>query len=236
MTRKLIFTAAALTLSAFVTALEYRSDNGVPENGIGLNQGGNFAWMQQFSVTGGNDTITSISTTFGGIGAPPNSSGVTAGQAFKVYLWKGTPTGVGVDAPTLIAQATGSVSAGSIDTNVFQSVAINGVISGTSNFFIGASVNHDAGMTPAGLQETGSGPWPILDNSWVAGSLAVDGFDPNNLTGGVGLFKNSSAQVDLPGNWMLRAEATSAPVPEPMTMTAFAAALGAMAMRRRRKS
>lgn len=232
MNRKLIFTAAALTFSAFVTALEYRSDNGVPEDGVGLIPGGNFAWMQQFSVTGGNDTITSISTTFGGLGSP-NPSGVTAGQAFKVYLWQGTPTGVGVDTPTLIAQATGSVSAGSIDTNVFQSVAINGTISGTTNFFIGASVNHAAGTTPAGLQETGTALWPILDNSWVAGSLIADGFDPNNLAGGVGLFKNSD--VNLPGNWMLRAEATSAPVPEPMTITAFAAAFGAMAMRRRRK-
>lgn len=229
MNRKLIFTTTALMLCTFAAAAEYRSDNGVPEDGIGLGAGGNFAWMQQFSVTGGNNIITSISTTFGGLGSP-SPSGVSAGQEFKVYLWQGTPTGVGIDAPTLIAQATGAVSAGSIDTNVFQSVALNGTITGTTNFFIGASVNHAADTTPAGIQETGTGPYPILDNSWVAGSLTPDGFDPNNLTGGVGLFKNSD--IDLDGNLMLRAEA----VPEPMTITAFAAALGAMAMRRRRKS
>lgn len=229
MNRKMIFAAAALSLCAFATAAEYRSDNGIPEDGIGLIDGGNFAWMQQFSVTGGNNIITSISTTFGGVGAPV-SSGVSAGQEFKVYIWQGTPDGVGIDAPTLIAQATGIVSAGSIDTNVFQSVAINGTITGTTNFFIGASVNHAAGTRPAGLQETGSVPWPILDKSWLAGSLTTDGFDPNNLTGGVGLFKNSD--VGLDGNLMLRAEA----VPEPLTITAFATALAAMAMRRRRKS
>lgn len=231
MNHKLIFTTAALTLCAFATAAEYRSDNGVPEDGIGLGAGGNFAWMQQFSVTGGNNIITSISTTFGGLGSPV-SSGVTAGQAFKVYLWQGTPTGIGIDAPTLIAQATGAVSAGSIDTNVFQSVNLNGIISGTLNFFIGASVNHAANTTPAGIQETGTGPYPILDKSWVAGSLTTDGFNPNNLTGGVGIFKLSDQAVNQPGNLMLRAEA----VPEPMTITAFAAAFGAMAMRRRRKS
>lgn len=233
MTRKLIFTTAALTLSIFASAVEYRSDSGVPEDGVGLVAGGNLAWMQQFTVTGGNNYITSISTTFGGVGAPV-PSGVTAGQAFKVYVWQGTPTGVGIDAPTLVAQATGNVSAGSIDTNVFQSVAINGLISGTNNFFIGASVNHAVDTRPAGLQVADSGPWTILDNSWVAGNLTVDGFDPNNLTGGVGLFKNST--IGLDGNWMLRAEASSAPVPEPMTMTVFAAALGAMAMRRKRKN
>ncbi|MBC8063842.1 MAG: PEP-CTERM sorting domain-containing protein [Chlorobia bacterium] len=211
-------------------AVEYRSDSGVSQNGVGLTAGGNFAWIQQFTVSGSDNMITSVSTTFGTL-TQPTTSGVTPGQAFKVYVWKGTPTGAGVDAPTLLAQVTSNALAASIGTDVFQTVSINALITGTSNFFIGASTDHTSQTFPGPLQQTGTGPYPILDKSWVAGSSTLGAFDPNNLTGGIGILKNSA--VGLSGNWLIRAQAS--PVPEPMSMAAIAMGIGALALRRRNK-
>lgn len=225
---KYMFLGALFASLTAAHAAEYRTDSGASQNSLGFTNGGEIAWLQQFTVTGGNNVITSVSTVFG-TPAFPGDSGVTAGTPFSVYVWRGTPTGTGADLPTLIAEAAGTVSAGSIDTDVFQSVAINAVITGTTNFFIGASVNHAASTFPAPLQEVGTGPYPILTTSWVAGSNTASGFDPNNLAGGIGVLNMDS--IGFPGNWLIRAEA----VPEPMTMITMAGALGALAMRRRRR-
>jgi hypothetical protein len=225
---RFIFMGALFASLTVAQAAEYRTDSGISDNSLGLTNGGEIAWLQAFTVTGGNNVITSISTTFG-TPAFPGDTGLTAGTAFSVYVWRGTPTGTGADLPTLIAEAAGTVSAGSIDTDVFQSVAINAVITGTNNFFIGASINHAASTFVAPLQQTGTGAYPILNTSWVAGSNTAGGFDPNNLAGGIGVFNMTAAS--FAGNWLIRAEA----VPEPMTMITMAGALGALALRRRRR-
>lgn len=229
------FATLAVLAAAVVSAqaFEYRVDSGDSQTGAGLSTGGNFAWMQQFTVSGENSLITAIQLAFGTDQAGGTGfSGVSAGSAFTVYVWKGTPTGSGSDAPTLLASQVGSVAAGSIDTDIFQTVSIDASITGTSNFFIGASVNHAANTNPASLQTTGTGPWPIAGAAWVAGSSTSNGFDPNNLGGGIGLF--TAADAGIPGNFLLRAQA--APVPEPATMVALAGAIGALAARRRKKA
>lgn len=225
-----MFVGAIFASVVAAQAYEYRTDSGITQAGVGLTAGGNFAWIQQFTVSGSDNLISSVSTTFGTLTAPA-TSGVIPGQAFKVYVWRGTPTGAGVDAPTLLAQATSNALATSIGTDVFQTVSINALITGTSNFFIGASTDHASQSFPGPLQQTGTGPYPILDTSWVAGNNTPGAFDPNNLAGGIGIQKNSS--VGLAGNWLIRAEA--APVPEPMSMAAIAMGIGALALRRRNK-
>jgi hypothetical protein len=218
------FAAAAIGSSQ---AQLYRWDSGVSQNSVGLNGGGDIAWLEQFTVVGGFSQINSISTCFG---TPlfPNSPGVVAGQAFKVFVWKGTPTGTGVDLPTLLATANGTVAAGSISTDVFQTVNISANITGTTNFFIGAVTAGSASGFPAPLQQSDPGGFPILPNSWVAGNTTPGAFDPNNLGGGIGLFTNAS--VGLAGNWLIRANASQ--VPEPASMAVLG--LGALALLRRR--
>jgi hypothetical protein len=225
---KVILATGLVAGVASAHAFQYRTDSGVSQNSIGLTNGGEVAWMQTFTVTGGNSVITAIELAFG----TTAGSGVTAGTAFDVYVWRGTPTGAGADAPTLLATASSTVGAGIPDTDAFQSVAVNASITGTNNFFIGASMNHAAGVFPASIQQTDPGGWPILANSWTAGHASANGFDPNNLTGGIGLFQNST--IGLGGNYLLRAQAQV--VPEPATMSALAAALGALALRRRKRS
>lgn len=227
--RKALLLAGLSTLAVVSSAQTYRWDSGVSDNSVGLTAGGDIAWLQTFTVTGGFSHITGIQTCFG-TPAFAGSSGVTAGQSYRVFVWKGTPTGTGVDTPTLLATGNGTVAAGSIDTDVLQNVAVNATISGTSNFFIGADINGAAGGFPAPLQQTAATGFPIMPNSWVAGNTTAGGFDPNNLSGGIGLFQNS--QIGLAGNWLLRATATN-PAPEPASMAALG--LGAIVLLRRRR-
>lgn len=228
---KVILAGAVLLGAGSAHAFEYRSDSGDSQNSLGVTGGGQIAWWQQFTVNGADSMITAIQLTFGLTltGFPSNTP---ANAPFTVYVWKGTPTGAGVDTPTLLASAAGTVSAGSIDTDVFQTVAINANITGTSNFFIGASMNHGSGVTPASLQQTGTGSFPILNNSWV-GAYAANGFNPNNFgVQNTDFFRNSD--IGFSGNWLIRAQAS--PVPEPATMATLAAAMGALALRRRKRS
>ncbi|MFI5385387.1 MAG: PEP-CTERM sorting domain-containing protein [Fimbriimonadales bacterium] len=231
MNYKAVAPLALLVLAGAAQAQLYSWDSGVSQNSVGLTAGGDIAWLEQFSVVGAFSQINSISTCFG---TPlfPGSNGVTVGETFKVFVWSGTPTGTGVDVPTLLSSSNGTVAAGSIDTDVMQTVNISATITGTSNFFIGAVVAGTAGGFPAPLQQTDPGGFPIQPYSWVAGNTTPGGFDPNNLTGGIGLSTNSS--VGFPGNWLIRANASA--VPEPFTLTGMALALGSLALRRRKKA
>lgn len=230
MKSRVIVFAVLCTASVGAQAQLYRWDNGVSNDSIGTGGVADIAWLEQFKVVNGFSHITSVQTTFGSSGIP-NESGVTVGQSFRVFVWKGTPTGTGVDAPTLLASTTATVAPNIIDTNNLQTVNVSADITGTTNFFIGADINATSGY-PAPIQDNSDPTYPILDNSWLAGSLTSGGFDPNDLGGGdFAVDKNSN--YGLAGNWILRATATQA-VPEPTTMAALG--LGALGLIRRRRA
>jgi len=201
---------------------EYQIDDGHSENSVGLTAGGNLAWLNQFNVIGSNRLITGINLTWG-TPSFPGASGVSVGTAFKVYVWRdGTANDTNPSDAVLLGQANGTVAAGTIDTDVFQTVALSvNIPAGFNSFYIGASVNQAAGTYPASLDQSSS-----AGRSWVCGSGTQGGFDPNNLGGGIGLFQMDS--IGLPGNWMLRANA----VPEPATLSLLG--LAGLALLRRR--
>jgi hypothetical protein len=193
---------------------EYQWDDGTSENSVGLTAGGELWWINEFAVQAGYEFITGVSTCFG---TPmyPGSSGVTPGQEFKVYVWgddngNNIPTdGYGCD---LLGTAVGAVAAGSIDSDVLQTVPINVDVSGYTNFYIGASVVHNPYNYPAPLDQTTS-----QNHSWVGFGSPL----PDHLSGVI------DVDIYFPGNWLLRANA----VPEPAGLMLLG--LGALLLRRR---
>jgi hypothetical protein len=192
----------------------YYHDDGSSENSIGLTAGGELAWMEKFTVSGGNNVITGIKCCFG---CPlyPGMSGATAGKAFSYYVWSGVPNGT----YSLLYEGAGTVAAGSIDTDVFQTVSVPNTVIPGADFFVGISFDQAAGQYPGPLDQHGS----TAGYAWVAGSSTQGGFNPNNIAGGIGLYDMSTL---FPGYWLLRADA----IPEPASLLL----LGALALLRRR--
>jgi PEP-CTERM motif len=174
--------------------LTYQIDDGSSEQSIGLTSGGNLLCLNEFTVTGGNNIINSISIAWG---TPSHSDPSLIGLTYTAYLWN-DPNGDGspTDATVLTSQS-GVITSQGTDTFLVSLIAPTHVL--TANFFVGFVINHLAGQFPASQDTTN----PLPNRSWV--SL---GGNPNNM---------SDAEpiefYGLPGNWMIRADA----VPEPST-------------------
>jgi hypothetical protein len=168
-------------------------DDGSSENSLG-NQYYNheICWIHHFTATSPG-IISKIWTCFG-TPAYAGSSGLFGGETFRVFVWS-DPNGDGdpTDA-VLLLEAYGDVAAGSIDTDVLQSVVVTDTAVNGS-FFVGASIT---GMAfEAALDENGV----LAHQSWFCWS--TDGtFDPANLSPTL----HNLDTEGLPGNWMLRAE------------------------------
>lgn len=129
-------------------AATYQHDDGTSESSSGFNVDGEVAWLQTFTVSGGLNQITSIELAFGSPNrtqlpeSPFETTPLFGGESFNVYVWSGNPNRIDGEY-TLLAQASATVDAGSVDTDVLQQVAINAVIPGGdgAEFFIGASMN-----------------------------------------------------------------------------------------------
>lgn len=229
MKSKTILFALFCGTSVVANAQLYRSDSGVTGDGIGIGNPADIAWIEQFKVTNGFSHITSIQTTFGNP-SNPVLSGAEVGQSFRVFVWKGTPTGSGADAPSLLTTATATIDPNIIDTGNLQTVNVNADITGTTNFFIGADIDVED-FYPAPFQSVADPNYPLLDNAWISWTTKLGGFDPNNLAASDSGIKKTSS-YNLRGNWLLRATATQA-VPEPTTVAALG--LGALGLIRRRR-
>jgi len=196
---------------------QYLLDDGVSENSVGLTNGGELAWIHRHLVTAGNENITSVMTAFG----TPAFPGTTPppGTPFRVYVWD-DPNNDGdpIDG-VLLTQGAGVLANPDTDTFVKVPIPATNVGNVGDSFFIGASINQTAGQFPAALDQS-SGASPDV---WVAGSSAMNGFNPNNIGGGIGRFRMDL--IGLPGRWLLRANATAAgggnTVPQCFTFAPF---------------
>jgi len=91
-----------------------------------------------------------------------------------------------------VGEGTGTVSGASIDSDVFQSIAINAPVS--ASFFVGASVVTTGGY-PAPMDENG----PQHNEAWVAFNTVP--FDPSNIAANL----YNMTDIGYPCNFLLRA-------------------------------
>ncbi|MHC4786600.1 MAG: NHL repeat-containing protein, partial [Planctomycetota bacterium] len=145
-----------------------------------------------------------------GTPANPGISGLVGGETLKVYLWSdddgdGDPSDGGF---TLLNTTIATVSAASIDTDVFQNVAIAPTAVPPSGFFIGYAVTHAAGTFPLSQDQSQAS----LGRAWVGGDTGGS-WDPATMGGDVAVTEMDAA--GLPGVWLLRATGVPAAPPCP---------------------
>jgi len=169
----------------------YKIDDGSFETTVGLTAGGDFMWLNAFEVIPEFAIITSISVTWGG--------GIPAGEDCRLIIYDDPNNDGGPgDAEYLTEVTTTVISPG---TGQFFIVPIPATyVEGT--FFVAALYqNQQPGEYPAPLDESS-----YLWSSWVVGEGTQGNFDVYNLLNN-GLAPTTTWDINLPGNWLLRADA-----------------------------
>jgi hypothetical protein len=188
-------------------------DDGTGEERIGIG-GGTIAWMNQFNVVGGGNTINSVSVAWGEV---PN------GASASIVVWNDP----NIDGNPNDAQVVGTplnVVTSNSDTDTFNIYDIADVFVSDS-FFVGVFMNSPSGSYPARWDSSTS-----LGKSWIA-ALGSD----LNALGSWYLPVNTIDTYGWAGNWMIRANGETSNVPEPTSITLFGLGLAGLAALRRRK-
>jgi hypothetical protein len=209
---------------------EYKRDDGTIENSIGFNQAAtavtDFAWMQKYTVTAGQERITHIRAAFG-------SPLTMNGRPVVARLWSdpnndGNPTDAqsiaSVPGVILGAQTAPPVG-GQWGAPTFVTFDIPDTdLAVGQNFFVGIHMNLVGPGFPAAVDQTPPLPGPGIQ--WAA--FASPGpLNPNAMVG----VTDISTIAGLGGDWLVRANAV--PIPEPTSMALLGVA-GLLGLRRRR--
>lgn len=195
---------AFLCTGAARGADEYRIDDGVPEQNMGLMGGGSgsreIAWLNRFVVQPGDETVTDINVAFGNV---PNGRFATA------YLWydanqDGDPTDAIVFASRIdaIQNASPINPAGWMTFDIPDTTFIAGDI-----IYAGVIVDISPAEQPARIDIDGNDQ-PVItylpnDHSFIAGDT-LNPIQPNAL----GIAQLPVVEVDtafgFDGNWLIR--------------------------------
>ncbi len=167
---------------------DYYWDDGIHELRIGVEDGGDLAWLNRFTVEQGRETVLSVNVVFGNM---------PAGRPAMVYIWSdpdgdGSPADAGViaSAPTVVANP---------GTDVYNVVDVPDTFIGPAgtSFFAGVIMHHQTGEFPVSLDITS---WQPM-RSWLA--IDIQGsIDPSNLGSAEFLF--TSDQVSIDSTYMVR--------------------------------
>ncbi len=175
----------------------YMLDDGTAEDGIGLTAGGDIISLNEFAVTAGAETITSVEIAWGTPAFPDPSLN---GLPYTVAVWS-DPNGDGNPSDAqLLTTASGVIA--NQGTNTFITTDVTPTTITTANFFVGFLLTQNAGQFPSAFDQTD----PTLANrSYIAGGSTGTG-DINNLNNNE-LPVAPIESFGLVGNWLIRANA-----------------------------
>ncbi|MBL9149269.1 MAG: hypothetical protein JNM94_11300 [Phycisphaerae bacterium] len=168
--------------------IAYGIDDGSSENEIGLVNGGDFAWLNRFTVAEGGEILRELRFAWG--------SGLPEGAFITVYVWNDpNQDGNPKDSLVIRSELAKVVAPG---TDLLQTIDIADTYVGPAGttYFVGAIIN--AGIAIAPLDQSGSSQ----QRSWIA-ATAGGQVNPNAL-GDSGLFGLVDS-FNFPGNWLVRA-------------------------------
>jgi subtilisin family serine protease len=176
---------------------KYTIDDGTAEDSIGLTNGGDVMWFNQFNAVAGFETINSIAVAWGQI--PANN------QPTKLLIYEDPNDDGNPSDAVLLRQVDTTVL--NPNTSQFRTVAVTPTTVSGSFFIAALFPNQLAGQFPAPIDLSN----PISGRSWLVGSGAGQ-FNINNL-GANSIPPLLIEDAGFPGNWLLRADSTGATLP-----------------------
>ncbi|MFQ5806182.1 MAG: cohesin domain-containing protein [Phycisphaerae bacterium] len=166
----------------------YQVDDGRHETLIGAAGGGDFIWLNQFTVQPGGEEIAALALTWGR---------VPVGLPTTIAIWT-DPDDDGDPTNAILVQTVGPVPVANPETDVFTVVPVPLTYVGEIGdvFFVGAHLTHEPGQNPAPLDQDS----PSHERSWLAigDNLADLSANPTPPT--------LIDRLGFPGNWLLRCQ------------------------------
>jgi len=201
-------------------AVQYTLDDGTAERAIGIDPGEDSLLFNRFDVAPGGEVITSISVAYG----RPGSTSVLNGLPVSILLYEDPDGGDPFNA--VLLQSVGAIVANA-NTNTLKVYAIPPTeVHGS---FLAAMLYRNTTTVNKFIGALDEQP-PVASNASYYG-YAV-GMDETSLSsipeGQFGTIES----IDLPGNWLVRANGE--PVPEPSSVLLIAAAAMRALIRPRR--
>ncbi len=188
--------AGTFDISISPPPVGYQYDGGVSNNSFG-GPGGGILWGHAFDATGGSDTITQISSTYG----TPLFPGLSSGRNARVLLYDDPNDDYEASDAVLLYDS--AVVTANEDTDIFNDYAVPSVaVSGV--FFVAVVAEYDPGQYPAPMDQQCAA---IGRSFFVANSGSFGGYPSFDYTT---LTNNELPPTDMggfgyPTNWLLRA-------------------------------
>ncbi len=177
----------------------YRLDDGEGDLSI-RSEGTHMAWLNQFTVVPGFETVTDIDLTFGSQGA--------IGKPVTLYLWADPNGDAEPSDATVLMSWSFVVEPGMNDPDVLTRIDVPDTFVGPAGTSFFAGVIVDVPLTSSDFP--GSGDWDAPTTpgrSWIVGATAA--IDPNDLPANA--IEYALFEDVLPaGNWNLQAVVGSA--------------------------
>lgn len=164
---------------------DYILDDCVQETSLGFAVTGVIAWANRFDAIGGQDTITNIATSYGGVN-------VCDPVGWAIMTDGGNGPG------TIIAQGEGEIELLAVNNNAVQVFNTGGVAVTGSFYVVVWVIEHGAGYFAAPLDN----PNPAAADAWLlfTNGATFENFDPENPGQ-----RTRMSTTAFPGVWMLRA-------------------------------